>query len=646
MRIFEEKADGGAFLIAALDRAVTRADLLIEEPENVDAFVCSYLRQPYFMNATAGTRLADLPYESQWLALRHTDGHYTVYFSIAEPPVRTSFYGAEDGLHAIALTGDSQAAAASFPVAFRAEGEDLYALVHTAAAAMASRFGGCSLREDKTPPAFMKQFGWCTWDSFYEKVCAEDVARGLESFRAGGFVPRLLILDDGWQSTDENELARGEWKLSSFAPNQKFGGDLTETVRLAKTEYGVAHFFVWHAVLGYWGGVSLSSPEMAAYLPHPSAAVHTDEIKAVNPERWATEHFPFGLIAKSAFSPFYEGYHAALAAQGVDGVKVDVQASLTGHGEGNGGRVSLVRAMREGLEGSVCAHFGGEMINCMSTANDILYHTKHTNMMRSSDDFFPNDPTSHAKHVYTNAVNSIYMGEFTLCDWDMFQTLHPYGAYHAASRAISGSPVYVSDRVDEHDFSVIRALTGDEGELLLPLDIAKPTLDCLFVSPESGTAPLKIYNRNRFGSVLGIFAKDTETPVLAEFGAADIPACTGKLAAYAYRSGKAYLTNREERSTLAVSSGDFEIVTYAPVRDGLAVIGLLDKYNAGGAVAAVHTADAAAEITLSASGKLVLYTERPVRLVTDAEGCPLAHETRDGFLFVKAPRGRITLLYA
>ena len=40
----------------------------------------------------------------------------------------------------------------------------------------------------------------------------------------------------------------------------------------------------------------------------------------------------------------------------------------------------------------------------------------------------------------------MWFGEFIQPDWDMFQSGHRMGALHAAGRAVSGGPVYVSDK--------------------------------------------------------------------------------------------------------------------------------------------------------------------------------------------------------
>ena len=103
------------------------------------------------------------------------------------------------------------------------------------------------------------------------------------------------------------------------------------------------------------------------------------------------------------FFNFYNDYHSYLRKEEIDGVKVDVQCLLETVAENCGGRVLNARKSHEGLEASVGINFKGELINCMSMSNDINMSTLNSNMMRSSDDFFPNKPETHGEHIYINA---------------------------------------------------------------------------------------------------------------------------------------------------------------------------------------------------------------------------------------------------
>ena len=113
---------------------------------------------------------------------------------------------------------------------------------------------------------------------------------------------------------------------------------------------------------------------------------------------------------------------------------------------------------------------------------------------------------SHTIHIAAVAYNSVFLGEFMLPDWDMFQSDHVCAAFHAASRAVSGGPIYVSDSVGSHDFALLRRLALPDGTILRCEHHALPTRDLLFLDPlHDGKTMLKIWNLNRFSGVLGAF---------------------------------------------------------------------------------------------------------------------------------------------
>ena len=602
-------AFGGIYHTVHTDSPGSFLEFPVEKIENFDRFICSFRDEPFFMRPTAGSCVEEIPQETQWLAVRHLDGSYSVYFSLAFETYRTCFFGKEGRLWISACTGDDGVAADSFCAYYRISGADFYGLVRQAAESLARRFGTCRLREEKKKPDVMELFGWCTWDSFYNQVKGEDIPVGLESFRKGGVVPKLLILDDGWQTTSENHKHGGQWKLSGLQANDKFLPDLKHTVDAAKG-FGVEKFFVWHAVCGYWGGLDPNAEAMKKYGPVLRKARHTEGVRRLNPVRWEQERFDFGLAAPEKFGEFYDDYHSYLKSQGVAGVKVDVQSAMEAHGQGHGGGVKMTATVRKALETSVGKHFGGEMINCMSNGNDMVYHCHDSNLMRSSGDFYPNRASSHSAHIFHNAVNSIWLSRFVWCDWDMFQTSHIYGSYHAAARAVSGSPVYVSDRVDAHDFDLIRSLTDREGKVMLALDVAMPTEDCLFADPSQEKSLYKIFNRNRFGSVIGVFAFGGEKQTV-RVSPADVPGNgKGTYAAYSHRTGETALLTREEAMEVSLEGMQWDIITFAKVEEGFAILGLTEKLNCGGAVKALEPAGDKMRVQLADRGTLLFYREQ------------------------------------
>jgi len=82
-------------------------------------------------------------------------------------------------------------------------------------------------------------------------------------------------------------------------------------------------------------------------------------------------------------------------------------------------------------------------------------------MVRNSDDFFPDVPSSHPWHIFTNAHNALFTSHLNvLPDWDMFQTSHPYSSFHAAGRCISGGPIYITDEPGKHDLNLMKQMTA------------------------------------------------------------------------------------------------------------------------------------------------------------------------------------------
>ncbi len=212
-------------------------------------------------------------------------------------------------------------------------------------------------------------------------------------------------------------------------------------------------------------------------------------------------------------------------------------------------------------------------------------------LLRSSIDFFPRLPQSHGLHIYTNAQVGLWFGEFMHPDWDMFQSGHEWGAYHAAGRAISGGPIYVSDKPGEHDFDLLRKLVCSDGTILRCDGPAVPTLDSLCVDPTVDDVLLKIWNRNGKAGIIGVFnaryageGKLASRPV-ASFKPSDVPELSAeRFACYSHVVKSLTLLNLDQEQSLSLGPREFELITIVPVENDFAPIGLTDKFNSAGAL--------------------------------------------------------------
>jgi len=619
----DDPSGGGVFVTARARQSASRLRFTLGAVVDLERFTVCHRYEPYWMKPGAGTRLAEVPPETQSLVGRLADGRWLLLVPLVEEPFRFSLRGRpDDTLELLGETGDPFTPGLGGRAAFVAVGADPFALVRAGARAVGSRLGAGRLRRDKALPDFVERFGWCTWDAFYQEVSHDAVRAGLASFAAGGVTPRFVILDDGWQRTARRPT--GERRLTAFTANERFPGGLAATVALAKGEFGVDFVLVWHTIVGYWGGVDPEALPGYGVVDQPrqfgeGVLAHVPHF---NHDWWGSL---VGLVPPREIARFFDDYHGALAAQGVDGVKVDSQAVLEAVSHRQGGRVTVTRAYRAALEGSARRHFAGRLLNCMANAQEVFYGSRDSTLQRTSIDFFPRAPASHGAHLYANAQVGVWFGEFMHPDWDMFQSAHEWGGYHAAARALSGGPVYVSDPPAAHDFALLRRLVCADGTVLRADGPALPTLDTLLRDPTREDCLLKLWNRAGAAGLVGAFncrwSPDGGSPLAGEVGPGDVPGLDGaEFACFRHGAATVERLRRDERRELALGQGGWALFVFAPIVDGFAAVGLADKLNGAAAVTAARRERDRVELELRDGGDLVAFSERRPRRCRAAAG--------------------------
>ncbi|GAB4462182.1 MAG: hypothetical protein OHK0029_28590 [Armatimonadaceae bacterium] len=629
----------GGFLYWKAEKAAARHRLTVGKLAGVARFTLCHRYEPFWMTARSGTTAREILPETQYL-LAKREQDYLLLIPLIDGTFRCSLEGSDDEtVYLVAESGDGATVTDDVTGLFVATGDDAFDLLKEGAYAVARHLKTGRLRTEKPVPALIEQFGWCTWDAFYGEVSHEKVREGLESFAAGGLQPKYLILDDGWQSV--RQFPNGEKRLTGFAANSKFPGDLKPTVDMAKQEFGVETFLVWHAIGGYWGGVD--GEALPGYGVRSQERQYSEGIHHHVPtlENWFGT--ACGVVPAEHIYRFYQDYHRHLRQQGVDGVKVDNQASLEGLAQGHGGRVALMRAYREALEGSVHVHFEGNLINCMSLANEMLFMSLNSNITRAFTDFWPNKPESHGLHLYANSQVSAFWGEFIQPDWDMFQSGHEMGAFHAAGRAVSGGPVYVSDKPGVHNFDVLRKLVLPDGSVLRCNEPGRPTLDCLFHDPTREDVLLKIWNTNPVGAIVGVFHARYGEGVGAIGGTvspADIPGIEGeKFAVYAHYAEELRILARSDRWDLSLEPLTAEVFTVVPVVSDFAPLGARELFNSS-AVVVHYEVERVTRYTLIllCGGKMLVYcAAAPTHVEWEGVGVPFTYDTATGRMEFELP---------
>ena len=296
---------------------------------------------------------------------------------------------------------------------------------------------------------------YCTWNALGQDLTQKKIFDALDILDKNDIKITNLIIDDNWQSLDNSGESQFQRGWTDFEANKEgFPKGLGFAVTTIRDNHpNIQHVAVWHAILGYWGGVSPKGSIARKY-----------KTKQVRKQRGLVDGF-MTVVDPDDVQEMYNDFYQFLLESRIDSVKTDAQFFLDLLDEAEDRR-RFIKAYQDAWTISSLRFFSIKAISCMSQTPQILFHSQlPTNrpqlMVRNSDDFFPEIPTSHPWHVFTNAHNSLLTCHLNvLPDWDMFQTSHPYSSFHAAARCVSGGPIYFTDEPGKHDVELIRAMTA------------------------------------------------------------------------------------------------------------------------------------------------------------------------------------------
>lgn len=296
---------------------------------------------------------------------------------------------------------------------------------------------------------------YCTWNGLGQNLTEDKILDALDTLKDHGINIVNLILDDSWQSLDNEEESQFRRGWLSFEANPEgFPSGLRHTAELIRQRHpNVEHIAVWHALMGYWGGISPSGEIAKKY--------RTKEVTLKDPVAGGN----ILAIDPDDIRRFYEDFYSFLTSAGIDAVKTDAQFYLDLL-ENPEDRRQFTTAYQDAWSIASLRYFSTRAISCMSMAPQLIFHSqmptnKPSILLRNSDDYFPDVPDSHPWHVFCNAHNALLTRHLNVIpDWDMFQTDHTYAAFHAAARCVSGGPIYITDEPGKHDIELINQITA------------------------------------------------------------------------------------------------------------------------------------------------------------------------------------------
>ncbi len=560
--------------------------------------------KPMKVSAPANAESSDI----QFFIWQHSDGTYGAALPLSGSGYRGTLGSERGSFGSKAVSDLENYQATEIPALAIGFGKDIYTLTEELYNdALTYLHKEEDLRKNKTYPDMFNYIGWCSWNASDNgaKLNNKLIETTARSFHKAGFPLGWMIIDDGWADVSQNPV-----RLKSFTPNKdRFPDGFAPVVKTVKEKYGIRHVGVWHALNGYWFGIDKSSPLGKQY----SASLFSwkDRFIPEAPVCYMVSPYTDSLLL------FYRQWYAQLKAQGIDMVKVDNQSSTEKMFRGNYPIYEASSAMHKTLNKAVNEYFGENIINCMDMTNDAFYNFGTTAVARAVEDYFPyqKDQTYNlqkgnaAAHVAQGLYNSLYFQQMVWPDLDMFESSHPYAAFHAIARALSSGPVYITDKPGKQNLDILRPLTFADGKIIRTNDPPHITDDCFFRLQEK--TPLKAYSFINGAVVLGVWNASDIDYMEGGFRISDFKNLKGdKFIAYEYFSKNYSVCSINESQTIKLRRMQCQYYNIVPVQNDVAAIGLVNKYNAPGTVGSRTDRDKAVSFTVAEGGTFAVWSSK------------------------------------
>lgn len=367
----------------------------------------------------------------------------------------------------------------------------------------------------------------------------------------------------------------------------------------------VRWFGVWHALMGYWSGIlpgSELAKQEAKYLYKTNKGYLVPSPKNGN--------------------KFYFHFNEALRKEGIDFLKVDGQSSIFIYFEGDKPTPEAARCLNRELELGASL-MDGVIINCMGMALENVLGRPTSAISRNSDDFFPEQENGFVEHLLQNAYNSTYHDEIYRCDWDMFWTKHQFAVKHSMLRAISGGPIYFSDKVGATVPEILVPLVYSDGRILRMNRSAKPTEDCMFIDPlKEGI--LKLHNvcswggkENNKGAIISAYNL-TNKKQKSSFKVDDIPDIehADRYWIYDYLNKKVHSLGKKDAFEIEIESNEYGWYLILPETDDVTCFGLINKYVSSKAVESIANSPNTQVVVLHETGIVGWASKKSIKRVT------------------------------
>ncbi|MGC8606911.1 MAG: Sip1-related alpha-galactosidase [Vulcanisaeta sp.] len=475
---------------------------------------------------------------------------YEAYLALSSGQL-TGFIG--PGLRLIIFTGRPSQGIKGWPLVIGAS-KDPYEAIDNAVK-LASIVAPIKHRKSKAKPKFMNGLGWCSWNALLtDDLSHESAIRIIKGLMDKGVPIRWIIIDDGWQELRNGSLNNVKPDLSKFP--RGFKALVNELKALGIEDAGL-----WFTINMYWRGVT------------------EDFLNSLGVEGYKTGagYVPMPNL-DSAFR-LYDTWFRILKSEGFSFAKVDNQWIVHRLYWGFANDAEASRAVELALQLAAASN-GIDILNCMDMSPGNYSNYALSNVMRASQDYIPMWRADAKLHTLWNTYNSLLYNHFAYPDYDMWMSYDPSARLIAVTRIFSGGPVYITDREPEKtNVELIKWITLSNGEVVRVNEPALPTRDILFRDPYNEAVLLKLASAvNGYPVIAFMNINRGGLRISEEFRLSNMPMeLSSKYVYYKVISGEWGIIEANGSVKVELNELEVEIVVLAPLINGNAVIGIMEK---------------------------------------------------------------------
>lgn len=569
--------------------------LHIENIKDIKRFFATYNKSEFWVHPFFGN-LNSLPEFTQTV-LSEIDGGYRFFTTVCDTDFVSTIKGFENGFDVYVWNNCLPNMVDTIALVW-GEGKDPYTLPFDVNKETFNLLGKKPImRIDKEYPEIFEYLGWCSWDAFHMDVTHKDIINKAQEFRKKKIPVRWFILDDMWGDVPNNNIPTMQSReLDSFeASPDRFPNGLKGIVRELKEDFNLK-VGLWHPATGYWHGIN------------PNSSLAKEYAKFLF---WSTKKQLIPRYEREVIEEYYDRQHGFYHSCGIDFMKVDYQSHLRWYEKLAMPIGQAAANLHNAIERANNKYFGGCLINCMGMATENFWN-RESAVCRFSGDFCPENRKWFSGHILQCAYNSVIQGSVYYGDWDMWWSDDTQAKKNSVIKAMSGGPIYISDKLARSKREVIMPTVLSNGKIIRLENPAMPSPDCLFEDSRKNGKAFKLFNRHNGNGILSVFNIDNgENKVTAKISARDMLIDeNAEYCVYDWFEKKAFkISGRGEFDIELENYDQFKLYLFVPIIDGKAIIGLNDKYMSVATFEKMPNGD----IKPLDSGELIVYKSDELR---------------------------------